>query len=66
VSRRQRTRSEAYRARRFIRRHPDLIASALEVATRSALASAIEPLIGRAAASAILEGPAIGPTDFPS
>lgn len=55
MSRRQRCRSEEYRARRFIRRHPDLVASALEVASRSALASVVAPFIGQAAAERLVE-----------
>jgi hypothetical protein len=55
VSRRQRCRSEEYRARRFIRRHPDLVASALEVASRSALASVVAPFIGQAAAERLID-----------
>lgn len=63
MSRRQRKRSEAYRTRRFIRRHPDLVASALETASRTALVELVEPLIGKTAAAAIVAGPAISPAD---
>lgn len=55
MSRRQRCRSEEYRARRFVRRHPDLVASALEVASRSALAAVVAPFIGQAAAERLVE-----------
>ncbi len=55
MSRRQRTRGEAYRTRRFIRRHPDLVANAVEVASRSALADVVAPFIGRAAAERLVD-----------
>lgn len=54
MSRRQRCRSEAYRTRRFIRRHPDLVASAVEAASLSALADVVSPFIGRAAAERLV------------
>jgi hypothetical protein len=61
---RRRKRSEAYRTRRFIRRHPDIVASALDAAMRSELASVVEVLIGPTAADAIRDGRAITPTDY--
>jgi hypothetical protein len=61
---RRRKRSEAYRTRRFVRRHPDIVASALDAATRSELASFVEVLIGPTAADAIRDGRAIAPADY--
>lgn len=65
MSRRQRCRSEAYRARRFIRRHPDLVAAAVEAASLSALASVVEPFIGRAAAERLVAAELAVPASIP-